>query len=35
MVAINGNTIYSLGGEGGPRLWHPATLQVGEVIGAQ
>ncbi len=33
MVAISGSTIYSLGGEGGPRLWHPATLQIGKVIG--
>lgn len=32
-AAIVGDTIYSLGGEGGPRLWHPASLQVGTIIG--
>lgn len=30
---IVGDTIYCLGGEGGPRLWHPATLQIGTVNG--
>lgn len=30
---IVGDTIYCLGGEGGPRLWHPATLQIGKIIG--
>lgn len=30
---IVGDTIYCLGGEGGPRLWHPATLQIGTVVG--
>jgi N-acetylneuraminic acid mutarotase len=30
-ATIVGDTIYTLGGEGGPRLWHPATLQIGEV----
>lgn len=30
-VAV-GNTLYTLGGEGGPRLWHPATLQIGKII---
>jgi hypothetical protein len=29
--AIDGDTIYCLGGEGGRRLWHPATLQIGAV----
>lgn len=31
--AIVDDTIYCLGGEGGPRLWHPATLQVGKILG--
>jgi hypothetical protein len=31
MLAIEGDTLYSLGGEGGARLWHPATLQVGKI----
>jgi hypothetical protein len=31
MVAIAGNKIYCLGGEGGNRLWHPATFQIGEI----
>jgi N-acetylneuraminic acid mutarotase len=30
-AAIVGDTIYTLGGEGGPRLWHPATLQIGTI----
>jgi len=30
-AAIHGNTIFCLGGEGGSRLWHPATLQVGRI----
>ena len=30
---IVGDTIYCLGGEGGPRLWHPATLQIGKIVG--
>ena len=29
--AIVGNTIYCLGGEGGPRLWHPATFHIGKI----
>src|SRR5262249_22627673 len=29
--AIAGKTIYCLGGEGGPRLWHPATFQIGKI----
>ena len=29
---IIGDTIYCLGGEGGPRLYHPATLQIGKII---
>jgi N-acetylneuraminic acid mutarotase len=31
MLAADGDRIYCLGGEGGGRLWHPATLQVGRV----
>src|SRR5262249_22460270 len=31
MLASDGDTIYCLGGEGGARLWHPATLQIGQV----
>jgi hypothetical protein len=31
MVTIYGDTIYCLGGEGGARLWHPATLQIGKI----
>jgi hypothetical protein len=27
-----GDTMYSLGGEGGPRLFHPATLHIGKVV---
>jgi N-acetylneuraminic acid mutarotase len=30
-AAIAGNTIFCLGGEGGARLWHPATFQIGKV----
>ena len=29
--AILGDTMYILGGEGGPRLFHPATLQIGQI----
>jgi N-acetylneuraminic acid mutarotase len=29
---IIGDVIYCLGGEGGPRLYHPATLQIGKVV---
>lgn len=29
--AVDGDTFYCLGGEGGPRLFHPATLQIGTV----
>ena len=29
-AAVN-DTLYTLGGEGGPRLFHPATLQIGTV----
>jgi hypothetical protein len=29
--AIVGDTLYCLGGEGGPRLWHPATFHIGRV----
>jgi N-acetylneuraminic acid mutarotase len=31
MAAIRGDTIYCLGGEGGHRMWHPATMQIGKV----
>ncbi|MEW6749720.1 MAG: hypothetical protein AB1505_01915 [Candidatus Latescibacterota bacterium] len=31
--AVVGDTVYCLGGEGGPRLWHPATLHIGTVRG--
>lgn len=31
-ATIVGDTMYCLGGEGGPRLWHPATLQIGRVV---
>jgi len=29
-AAVDGNTVYCLGGEGG-RLWHPATFQIGTI----
>jgi len=31
---VTGRTLYCLGGEGGPRLWHPATFQIGRIVGA-
>lgn len=31
LAAIDGFTIYCLGGEGGARLWHPATFQIGRI----
>ncbi len=31
-AAVLGDTLYCLGGEGGPRLYHPATLQIGKVV---
>ena len=31
--AILGDALYCLGGEGGPRLYHPATLQIGKIVG--
>jgi hypothetical protein len=31
--AIVGDTMYTLGGEGGPRLFHPATLHIGKIVG--
>jgi len=31
-AAVLGDTIYCLGGEGGPRLYHPATLQIGKIV---
>ena len=30
-ATIVGDMLYTLGGEGGPRLFHPATLQIGHV----
>ncbi len=33
MADIAGDRIYSLGGEGGPRLFHPASLQIGIIQG--
>ena len=33
MADIAGDRIYALGGEGGPRLFHPATLQIGTIQG--
>jgi hypothetical protein len=30
--AVVGDTLYTLGGEGGPRSYHPATLQIGKII---
>jgi hypothetical protein len=34
MAAIRDDTIYTLGGEGGYRLWHPATFQIGKIESA-
>ena len=31
MVAIDGDTLYTLGGEGGRKMWHPATFQIGKI----
>jgi hypothetical protein len=31
MGAADGDTVYCLGGEGGRRLWHPATFQIGRI----
>jgi len=31
--AIVGDTLYCLGGEGGPRHWHPTTLEIGTIVG--
>jgi hypothetical protein len=31
MAGIDGATVYTLGGEGGRRLWHPATFQIGTI----
>lgn len=33
MATIDGNTIYCFGGEGGTRLWHPSTFQIGRIAG--
>jgi hypothetical protein len=30
-AALHGNTVFCLGGEGGARLWHPATFQIGRI----
>ena len=32
-ATIIGDTIYTLGGEGGPRHWHPCTFQIGKIVG--
>lgn len=29
--ALHGSTIFTLGGEGGARMWHPATFQIGKI----
>jgi hypothetical protein len=31
MAVVHNDTIYTLGGEGGARLWHPATFQIGKI----
>jgi N-acetylneuraminic acid mutarotase len=31
-AATVGDTLYIMAGEGGPRLWHPATLQIGTIV---
>lgn len=31
MAAVEGDTVYALGGEGGKRLWQPATLHIGRI----
>lgn len=31
-ATVLGDTLYSLGGEGGPRTWHPATFQIGQIV---
>jgi hypothetical protein len=31
MAAVREDMIYTLGGEGGYRLWHPATFQIGKI----
>lgn len=31
LAAVVGNTVCCLGGEGGARLWHPATFQIGTI----
>lgn len=31
LAAVDGFTVYCLGGEGGARLWHPATFQIGRI----
>jgi hypothetical protein len=35
MAAILDDTIYCLGGEGGYRLWHPATFQIDKIKAAE
>lgn len=31
MATVHGFTVFCLGGEGGARLWHPATFQIGRI----
>lgn len=31
MAAVEGDTVYALGGEGGKRLWQPATFHIGRI----
>jgi len=33
-LAAAGDMLYALGGEGGPRLYHPATLHIGKIVTA-
>lgn len=33
MAAVGGDTVYVLGGEGGKRLWQPATFHIGKIEG--
>jgi hypothetical protein len=33
-LAAVGDMPYALGGEGGPKLYHPATLQIGKIVAA-
>jgi hypothetical protein len=31
MAAVDGDTVYALGGEGGKKLWQPATFHIGQI----